>query len=299
MKYSLFLLSLFIVACSVKPVTFTGEKEKLSEYKKVSVIEFIIGPHYEPTFPLIDAGIFNAGLDDVADQILKYNHDNVDKMSDYFGEKLIEISNFEVRFGQELYTSDEYQNLINSVTTFDLGHNDDDYIQSFVPLNSMNFFNLYDDLPDQLINNKRKLINYHPEMKKVAEQLNSDLVIVVTIDMYAVPQPGLFTSNWARAPIYNILFFDNTGRLVLGVKNNHGNLKHVGKGSKFNLYELAMEDYYEEIERMLKITFGELENEYPKNKNSRRRRSRGREGDKERLKSGQNVDEPEEKKEEN
>ena len=139
-------LSVMILTSCASPVSISGngKKEDLKKMKHAAILEFIIAPHHKPTFPLIDAAVFNSNLDDIAIEIMKTNNEKVGEYESYFGEKYKKYSGNELLFGEDYYNSELYDRISKLFSPTNTDYDDEDFPEITIVKNSENYFDFFD-----------------------------------------------------------------------------------------------------------------------------------------------------------
>lgn len=249
--------ALILISCS-SPVSISGngKKEDLKKMKHVAMLEFIIAPHFKPTFPLIDAAIFNSNLDDIAIEIMKANNEKVNDYESYFGEKYMEYSGHELLYGEDYYNSEIYERINKTFRTMSTDYDDEDFPEITIVKNSKNYFNFFGyDNPIYYFRSAG-LKRIQPQLSEISSALQVDGLIIVVTGVSA--ESNMFSME--RFSITKVIFYNDITRNFVIAESKSKPVP--GKTASIDNYTTALDQYLIFSDFMLQVVFDLQENEW-------------------------------------
>jgi hypothetical protein len=215
LKLSAWAILLFTFAsCSTIRVSYYGRSEE--KVKKIALVSTMIGKVDQQIFPLIDAAIFNAKVNKIADDIFEMEKRNVDKLRDRVGESLAANFKVNVIYGDSLYKLSEYGELKKK---FDfkraLDTNNERFPFIIIPKKEINPFMFEKGNVISYFNETEK--NYTQPISSIANKLKVELVAVSY--SYISTGAGSFGISGVAQAITYLFIFDKKGNLISSSTN--------------------------------------------------------------------------------
>ncbi len=97
--------TLILTSCATSYVSYYGKK--VDKVQSITLFSTMIGKIQQPVFPLIDAAIFNAKTNSIADQIIDLQKNNIDHFREIVASSLNRNFNCEILYGPSLEAKTE------------------------------------------------------------------------------------------------------------------------------------------------------------------------------------------------
>ena len=251
-------LSVMILTSCASPVSISGngKKEDLKKMKHAAILEFIIAPHHKPTFPLIDAAVFNSNLDDIAIEIMKTNNEKVGEYESYFGEKYKKYSGNELLFGEDYYNSELYDRISKLFSPTNTDYDDEDFPEITIVKNSENYFDFFGNENPIYFFRSSALQNIQPQLSEISSALQVDGLIIVVTGVSA--ESYMFSME--RFSVTKIIFYNDVTEDFVIVESKSKPVP--GKTASIGNYTSALDQYLIFSDFMLQVVFDLQENEW-------------------------------------
>jgi hypothetical protein len=254
MKKGFFILAIltliFNTSCSTLNIKVTGKTDKVKSFKSLAVLNVYISPPASPTFPLIDAGIYNGNYNDIYGEISIFHEQNTDKVVKYLGDQFEKYSKNKVLYGEDLYsilTTDSLKK--HNIKTHSLLLDNDDFPKIPLPKYAANFFDFSKGSYAGYSFEPEKLKQLKPELKKIIDMLSVDGLIVAYLSVSTI-DVGMFGISGDRVLRCKILIFDNEGNNICS--GTLSSEKISGKADDMWNYKKVFEEYYQVTDLFLR-----------------------------------------------
>lgn len=246
-----FTFAILVTLSSCKAIKLDGNIDKMLSYDSIAVVQFVVSPPYQPTFPLIDAAIYNSDVEDIVPDILEINKDKANELADYTFEFFRDSTTLNLLVGEVYYNSEEYSNLKSSIKSYSLELDDDDLFEFAIPKNSQNYFDMFESFPGGYFDDIATDETPNKTIKKIAEILDREIVAVIaTVN---IPNsPGFFSSKWGTSNSVGLYFFSRDGKKLATVGTSSPNFPVSGDdpegyGKLLNLYKQSISKIAKEL----------------------------------------------------
>lgn len=246
-----FVLITLVTLSSCRGLKLDGDIDKLIRSDSIPVVQFVVSPPYQPTFPLIDAALYNSDVEDIIPNILDTNIVKANELAEFTLEFFRDSTTLILLTGKEYYNSEEYRKLSTNVKTYNLELEDEDLFEFAIPDGSKNFFNMYEGLPLGYFGRHSSEEKPNKTIKKIAEELDREIIaIIITGNLPG--SPGFFSSKWSTTNIVQMFFYNKNGTLLASINNESppyrvsGN-DQEGYGKLLDLYKKSISKIAKEL----------------------------------------------------
>jgi hypothetical protein len=211
---SIVLLSVVVLmcltSCTKQIVKFEGDSNTIKQWKKIALVELIIGPPSAPILPLIDAGIYKGAFHKIAPQLLDIHKEKIDLLTEQVGTSLKNAGGVECIFGKQLIAAAGYTEAGIEEKPLTLQNKNFPEATIMIGIKNILDFGSQDFIDNFLDNNKPPA----EIMAKIASSLQVDgtVIGIITVPTLNVGAFGLTGTRMAKISLY---FFDAQGKFHL------------------------------------------------------------------------------------
>jgi hypothetical protein len=204
-----FILAVAITSCSNMNITYLGKGNEKVE--KIALVSTMIGKIYQPTFPLIDASMFNTKTNKIADQIMDMQKKQVTRCQDAVAKSLQKNFACTVIYGDGLIKNPSYEAFKNKYNfKSNLRIEDKNFSTVIIPSNEINPFKYNNANFGEFFDNPS---NYKATAKAICDNLKTDHV-AISISNLSVNGVSSFGIYGYLCLVTNIYLFNKEGELV-------------------------------------------------------------------------------------
>jgi hypothetical protein len=199
-----------LASCAKQIVKFDGDSNTIKQWKKIALVELLIGPPDAPIFPLIDAGIYRGSFHKIAPQLQEVHKEKIGILTDQVGAAIKNASGAECLFGKELISNTGYTD--SSITGFPVTLQNEFYNEIVVMPGTKNFCEMG---TQKIIDNFLDKNKPSPEsMTKLAKNLQVDGMVIGIVSVPTL-NVGMFGINGTRMVKISLYFFDAQGKFFV------------------------------------------------------------------------------------
>lgn len=206
---SISILILLLASCATMKVK--NSDKKVDKVQRIALFSTMIGKIQQPTFPLIDAAVFNAKTNSIADQIMDMQKQNIDKCREIVALSLKKTFKCDVIFGDSLQSQSGYTLLKDTYNNRNaLRIDNDNYPFVITATGDINPFKFENGMVVSYFSESE---NYKNIISELSKKVNSDL-IAISFSTLSVANVGMLgIMGTLRLDTY-LYLFDNTGDLI-------------------------------------------------------------------------------------
>jgi hypothetical protein len=202
-----------LTSCETLKVVHYGATPQ--EVKKVTILSVMIDKIYQPTLPLIDAGIFNAKTNNIANEIIILQQARANEYRKILANSFENHFHCQVIYGDSLHVLQAYKNLkLEYNRPHELYTGNDNFPTITISQGDMNPFLFQGERVQRFFQEKH---NYEFVMDKIAQELDSDYT-VLSVSQLSVQQIGPFWQG-SLALLTKLYIFNHEGILVSEASN--------------------------------------------------------------------------------
>lgn len=202
------ILVLALTSCSTIRVKYYGAK--VEKVQKIALISTMIGKIQQSPIPLLDAAVFNAKTNNIADQIMDIQKKTVDKY------QVLVASSLKNNFNCQVIYADTLHNMSGFVQIKDkynfksgLRLKSDNYPYIFTAKDDINPFKFENGNINSYF---REITNYKTTISEICNKLNTDLIAVSYSSLAS--GAGAFGITGMLQLVTVLYLFDKDGNLV-------------------------------------------------------------------------------------
>jgi hypothetical protein len=214
-------------------------EEKTPKVKSITLLSTYMESFKRPSFPMIDAGIFNAKTDKLASQIKKAQIESLAKYQKIVQRGLAGIYKCQIKTTDDLKDSDKFLILIkkyrNDSTLFN--YNKLTFTQTYTAPNEINLLDLKKGNFKRYFNKKK---NYSDRISEIFNYIDTEYLAISYSKLY-ISNVGSFGIKGTIKLETNLLLFDRSGQLV--ARSFHHSPNQRIKGSQLSEYTDALDKF--------------------------------------------------------
>ena len=203
-------VSLGISSCAKQIVKCDGDTATVKQWKKIALVELLIGPPDAPPFPLIDAGIYKGAFHKIAPQLLDIHKEKIDSLTEQIGTALKNAGGAECIFGKQLIAASGYKDAVAEGKPLTLQNKF--FPEATITTGTTNILDLgSQNFIDNLLDNNKPPAEV---LAKLAASLQVDgtVIGIITVPTLNV---GAFGFSGVRIAKLSLYFFDAQGKFHL------------------------------------------------------------------------------------
>ncbi len=237
-----------ILSTSCKPTQQIITPEKSPNITGITLLYTGIENFSRPAFPLIDAGVFNAKTDKLAEQIKEAQISAVERYQKIVSKGLAKTYNCEVKTAQDIYNTSNFKNLVaqyrNDSAMFN--YNKFTFNQSYIAPHEVNVLDMNKGKMTRFLKSKKK---YAPSIAEIFKYIDTEYLAISSSKLY-IPRVGSFGVRGYIKLETSLYLFDRMGNIVASSFHYTPNRRITG--SKLHEYTSTLDLFDAIFETTLK-----------------------------------------------